>query len=480
MSNPNVNPSEGRSFDFNEPEPTPEAGPTEIVTAANEKGTDITTPATPPMTAAQARVDAVGAALMKAYERASMLEFNPEESKALMADFPDDAFRTGAAGKENLIYLEHAHIRERLNAVIGLGRWSIITRRTWSEQFRTPKNTEGVRIYVEAVLLIRGCFAAEAIGDMDYYPNNASQNYGDAVEGAKSAALRRCAKELGVGLQAWKKEFAEAWFQRKLNAEEEAREARRVIDRATPVPPFVTGMTVQPTVQTPPPSVPEPRRAVLTPEAAAALLPPAQRPVEAAMMTFEDHQMLLVEAKAKFIWMCQPILGASTEYAVKAKLILPSESLADIDIGNLFPSAVRQPATKAEVQAALLADYNEHMNAIKTIVDAENQIPGAEAPTPMVMPNVPVGAKPAPKEEAQLFVRTVNIRGGTTKNGKNAKGNYVRYAVVDDSETWYSTFDKKVGEAALAMKGRKANITFKIDSWGAGQSGNTMTKVTPA
>jgi hypothetical protein len=34
------------------------------------------------------------------------------------------------------------------------------------------------------MLLIRGCFVAEAIGDMDYFPHNAKTNYGDAVEGA--------------------------------------------------------------------------------------------------------------------------------------------------------------------------------------------------------------------------------------------------------------------------------------------------------
>jgi hypothetical protein len=50
---------------------------------------------------------------------------------------------------------------------------------------------------------------------MEYYPKNASQNYGDAVEGAKTAAFRRCAKELGVGLQAWKKDWCDGWWARK-------------------------------------------------------------------------------------------------------------------------------------------------------------------------------------------------------------------------------------------------------------------------
>lgn len=168
-----------------------------------------------PITPAQAKIDAVANLTMKAYERASTLQLTPEEVSALQAEFPDEAFQKGAAGKEHLIYIEHAHLRDRLNKVFGPGQWAIIPRNRWAEDFSTGKGTEASRVYVEAMLCIRGCFVAEAVGDMVYYKNNDSQNYGDAVEGAKTAALRRCAKELGIGLQAWKKEFCEGWWNRK-------------------------------------------------------------------------------------------------------------------------------------------------------------------------------------------------------------------------------------------------------------------------
>lgn len=169
----------------------------------------------PPVTAAQAKVEAVANLTMKAYERAATLKLTPEESAALQADFPDSAFLPGAAGKEHLIYIEHAHLRDRFNQVFGLGQWAIVPRNRWAEEFQTGKGTPGSRVYVEAMLVVRGCFVAEAVGAMEYYPKNESQNYGDAVEGAKTAALRRCAKELGVGLQAWKKEWCEGWWARK-------------------------------------------------------------------------------------------------------------------------------------------------------------------------------------------------------------------------------------------------------------------------
>jgi hypothetical protein len=176
----------------------------------------------PPVTAAQAKVEAVASLTFKAYERASMLTLTPEEIASLQADFPDEAFKPGAAGKEHLIYIEHAFLRDRLNQVIGIGQWALIPRNRWAEDFKTTNGKSASRVYVEAMLVVRGAFVSEAVGEMEYYPNNASQNYGDAVEGAKTAALRRCCKEFGVGLQAWKKDWTEGWWDRRNNRRDTA------------------------------------------------------------------------------------------------------------------------------------------------------------------------------------------------------------------------------------------------------------------
>ena len=178
---------------------------------ALEKAPDIKKP----LTAAQAKIEAVAQLTAAAYSRASELRLTPDEIGALQAEFGDEAFKPGAAGKENLLYIEHAFLRDRLNQVIGPGQWALIPRSRWAEDFTTRDNKPGSRVYVEAMLLVRGCFVAEAVGEMEYYPHNASQNYGDAVEGAKTAALRRCCKEFGIGLQAWKKDWCAGWWQRK-------------------------------------------------------------------------------------------------------------------------------------------------------------------------------------------------------------------------------------------------------------------------
>ncbi len=164
----------------------------------------------------QARVDAVADLIKTAMPKAGTLQLTPDESKALLSDFPDSDFVPGAGGKENLIYIEHSALRDRFNSVLGLGQWVMICRETWNEDFETAKEKKkGVRVYARCMLLIRGCYVGESVGDMDYFPHNASQNYGDAFEGAQTAALRRCAKNFGVGLQAWRKGFSEGWRERK-------------------------------------------------------------------------------------------------------------------------------------------------------------------------------------------------------------------------------------------------------------------------
>jgi len=135
-------------------------------------------------------------------------------------DFPDCDFQRGAGGDTNLIYLEHAALRNRLSDVIGLGEWSFEIIRSWNEDFTAGNPAKpAVRVYVEGMLLIRGCKVGVAIGDGNYFKSNAKGNYGDAYESAKTAAFRRCAKDFGVGLQCFSKDWCEAWKQKYKNFE---------------------------------------------------------------------------------------------------------------------------------------------------------------------------------------------------------------------------------------------------------------------
>lgn len=200
----------------------------------------VTTPAQPPVkSAGDWRTESIAHTLDEAYKRASTLELTVEEAKQLGEDFTDDAFSLGAGGDPELVYIEHAYLRERLNSVLGVGSSVPIRRREWTEQFQYMQTVKdergrsktvprtGVRIYVDLVLLVRGCVVGEAIGDSVYFPHNSKTNYSDALESAKSNAFRRCCKEFGVGLQAWKKAWVNEWKQRLAAAQQQRRTEQR-------------------------------------------------------------------------------------------------------------------------------------------------------------------------------------------------------------------------------------------------------------
>lgn len=348
------------------------------------------------ITPAQARVEAVSNVLHKAYEKASTLQLTPEESQALLADFQDSDFRTGASGKENLIYIEHAALRSRMNQVFGLGQWSLVVRNRWGEDYeyfdsREHTKKKACRIYVEACLLVRGCFVAEAIGDMVYYPANQQTNYGDAVEGAKSAALRRCAKELGIGLQAWRKDFCESWM---------AKHAGK-----RPAPPQV--------------STPKPTPAAFPPPKPAATETPEQK-------------------KARWVKACLDAAGGQKTYVIElfieAGWILDNEDITDI-------SETAIPKTKAE--------------ATKILDEIRNRAGVAEPPT-----EEPPQSEPAPdpepepdSEKVQGYVAVVTSK--PTKKGGTRYGICVTQE-RDQREggVWISTFDDKDGKLAMSLKGK--------------------------
>lgn len=210
-------------------EPMPELRPITTQLAKIEPDLPVvpseSTAVSPTITPAQARIEAVADVLHKGYENASTLVLTPDEAKALSADFPDEAFSLGAGGDPNLVYIEHAYLRQRLNQVLGVGAAVPIKRRDWGEEFeyfKDGKRAKAVRIYADVVLLVRGCVVGEAVGEAIYYPNNAKSNFGDALESARSNAFRRCCKDFGVGLQAWMKGWCEGWKQRQRKRPQDA------------------------------------------------------------------------------------------------------------------------------------------------------------------------------------------------------------------------------------------------------------------
>jgi hypothetical protein len=99
------------------------------------------------------------------------------------------------------VYLSHPGYRKRLNEAFGPAGWAL--------RPLSPikyDDASGV-IYREYALYAGGRFLGSAIGEQKYQKNNPEMTYGDAVEGAKSNALMRCCKDLGMAMECWDRQW---------------------------------------------------------------------------------------------------------------------------------------------------------------------------------------------------------------------------------------------------------------------------------
>lgn len=402
--------------------PMPDPEPPESEEQFNRAVAEWTGPAKP-MTPAQARVESVARVMDAAMNKASTLILTPEENAGLEADFPDEAFKPGAAGKQDLIYIEHAFLRDRFNSVIGRGQWAILrTRPHWAEE-----HSNSVRIYADCALLVRGCMVAEAIGEMTYFKNNAASNYGDAAEGAVTAAFRRCAKNFGVGLQAWKKDWCEGWWARKKSGA-----------RPQPAPQQSAPKTTQPA------------------------------PTPASTVSFKNASDRKARLDA-FLLKCKLKLVSdlergdpqqAVEFMQKAGHLLPNETaISEANELTLFPS-VRQEPADGEADGEWWAMVNEMVQrdalriyqAFKAFQDGD-QLDGGEVGHQEAEPEQ--DHDPVPEGALVLNIDVIHV---STKQGQSKKGPWTLYGVKDENGAYYNTFSKSVGQKALALKGQKATI----------------------
>lgn len=100
-------------------------------------------------------------------------------------------------GPAILPYLSHNGYRDRLDAAFGLGGWGM---------FQTGVHRrDGDFVYIPFALIIDGLPRVYAWGEQQIH----KMTLGDALEGAKSNAIVRCGKELGIARELWNKRTLE-------------------------------------------------------------------------------------------------------------------------------------------------------------------------------------------------------------------------------------------------------------------------------
>lgn len=129
------------------------------------------------------------------------LELTEEQKRILYEEFSDDEIEIRPDG---LIYVPWFRYVERLRRA-GL-RFTFVPE-------GTPKFIPDENLVLWGFwLVIDGKVCGFAYGEANYTPQNERMTYGDAIEAAKSNAIMRLCKDLGIGgLRIWDPDFVEEW-----------------------------------------------------------------------------------------------------------------------------------------------------------------------------------------------------------------------------------------------------------------------------
>lgn len=117
---------------------------------------------------------------------------------------------------DGLVYLPWTYYSNKLNRAFGRLQWGLLPQ---GAPHVKPQGEYGDVLVVWGFwLAIKGVPIGFAYGETTYKPSNATMSYGDACEGAKSIALARNCKQLGIALELWDQDWVAEW--KKENAEQ--------------------------------------------------------------------------------------------------------------------------------------------------------------------------------------------------------------------------------------------------------------------
>ncbi|KAI1814208.1 Mgm101p-domain-containing protein [Poronia punctata] len=119
--------------------------------------------------------------------------FSPESAAVLLAPIDPDDIEVKPDG---IIFLPEIKYRRILNAAFGPGGWGLAPRGELMVMDRLVTR--------EYALVVHGRFVAQARGEQQYFQEDGVPT---AAEGAKSNALMRCCKDLGIASELWDPRF---------------------------------------------------------------------------------------------------------------------------------------------------------------------------------------------------------------------------------------------------------------------------------
>uniref|UniRef100_A0A6M3LMU3 Rad52/22 double-strand break repair protein n=1 Tax=viral metagenome TaxID=1070528 RepID=A0A6M3LMU3_9ZZZZ len=142
------------------------------------------------------------------------IELTKEQQEKLFAPPTDEEIDVRPDG---LIYAPWTSYAKRLRAVFGMA-WGLVP--------AGEGKIVGELVVRPFYLAIQGKPVGVATGECRYSVRNATMTLGDALEGARSNALSRLCKGIGMMLELWDKGFGEKW--RTLHAKQVLKDGKLV------------------------------------------------------------------------------------------------------------------------------------------------------------------------------------------------------------------------------------------------------------
>lgn len=135
-------------------------------------------------------------------QKVGSLTLSEEQKKILFSDFEDDEVLIRPDG---LIYLSWTWYADRLSRAFGLG-WQLVP----AESPQVKQINGKPCVYWGFYFFVNGVYMGFAYGEhIDQRKETLS--FGEATESAKSNALMRVCKGIGMSLKLWNKDYAQKW-----------------------------------------------------------------------------------------------------------------------------------------------------------------------------------------------------------------------------------------------------------------------------
>ncbi|KAG2388192.1 hypothetical protein C9374_001042 [Naegleria lovaniensis] len=133
------------------------------------------------------------------YSRIGTRPFSQEVASVLLAPIPDEDIEVKPDG---ILYLPEIKYRRILNKAFGPGGWCLIP--------KSDYKIENGHVIQEFVLICHGQFVSQSFGEQTI-DNSGFKSIGSSLEGAKSNALMRCCKDIGIASELWDPNFILEW-----------------------------------------------------------------------------------------------------------------------------------------------------------------------------------------------------------------------------------------------------------------------------